>query len=232
MRRKVQASRTALGDFAAEVSACNTTHQGGVREQIETLNAAAQTVELDRVRHVIGQACAGIRRSHEELARGQRIAMVQLQDEIRTLRDTIETHKRERDRDPESGAWRREYIDAEIRLRLARMESFSVLLVSVFDLANLRREYAGEAVQRLFEALIKRLAAVVGNEATIGRWNATAFALLVPATGEAAGAIRDRICVRLPGAYSVQNGGRALTLRVDVSVTVLDPRPGAEVPGP
>jgi GGDEF domain-containing protein len=223
MREEVRTVQAAIREFASGVSAGDANHLGGVQKELDTLKAAAKASDLQPVRQALGQACTGIRRSHAAFVRSQQMSMLQLQDEIRILKETIEAHQLERERDPDSGAWLRGYLDAEVRTRLAGDEPFSVLLLSIHNLEQLRAEHPPEALLSLFEALGKRLAGIVGGEAMFARWSPTAFAVLLSATGLRAEEIRDQVRSHLPGAYVVQAGGSFRTLRLDLSIAVVDP---------
>jgi hypothetical protein len=235
MRQKVEAAQTAIREFAAGICAGNAGHQGGLQEELEALKTVARMGDLTHIRSALGEACTGIRRSHAQLLRGQQLAMLQLHDEIRMLRENIAAHQRERERDAESGACQREHIDAEIRARLLRREAFTVLLLSIHNLGKLQAEHPPEAILGMFNAFFKRLAVIAGNVGSnepgnpagngvvTARWSPHAFALLLPVAGERANQIRDQASARLPGAYAIQVAGKSRILVLDLSVAIIDP---------
>lgn len=226
LRQKVESADAAIREFAVGIAAGQATYIKGVQEELDTLRAAARATDLQCVRRALTQACSGIRSSHAASMRAQQMVLLQLQDESRILRETLESFQRERDRDPESGAWRREHLEAEIRSRSARGEMFFVLLLSLHNLEQLQSAHPPAAIVGLFEAFFKRLAAITGKEAVIARWNPCAFAIMLPANGARAEAAGEMVQARLSGAYAVQTGGTAHHLTLELSVTVLDPRAG------
>jgi hypothetical protein len=231
LRHKVQTAQAAIREFAAGIYAGDAGHQDGLQEELERLKTVAQLEDLTRLRTALGEVCTGIRRSHAKLLREQQLAMLQFHDEIRMLRETIAAHQGDRERDVESGACRRERIDAEIRVRLSRREVFTVLLLSIHNLGKLQAEHPPEAILGMFDAFFKRLAGIAGNlgrdigsnGVLTARWSPHAFALLLPVAGPAAEAIRDQASARLPGAYAVQVAGKSRTLMLDLSVAIIDP---------
>ena len=223
MRQQVETAQAAIREFAAAIPARHATYQGSVQQELATLKTAAQTSDLTRIRGALDQACAGIRSSHAEFVYAQQLVTLQLLDEIRVLRDTVEAHQREPERDPKSGVQPRQRIDSEIRTRLARMEAFSVLVFSMHNLGRLQAEHPPATILSLFEAFRKRLSVIVGSEVMLARWSPSSFALLLSATGARAEAIRERVCSQLPEAFTVQAGGTTYTLRLDLSIDILDP---------
>jgi GGDEF domain-containing protein len=223
MRYKVEAAQTAIREFAAGHAAGNAVHCGGVQHEIDALRAAAKSSDLVRLRGALEKACEGLRCSHGEFVREQQLVMLQLQDEIRTLREALEAHQRERRRDLDSGAVPRETLDAEIRARLSRQELFSVLLLSIHNLERLEAEHSRPVIHGLLDAFFRRLAGIVSDDVIIATWDRSAFALLLPATGARAEQLRDAVCGRLPGVYAVQAGGTSRRLLLDLTVRILDP---------
>jgi hypothetical protein len=229
MRETVQAAKSAIGEIAATAAGGSVTHRDGVKRELETLQTVAGGGDLTLIRAALGHACVGIRCSHAAFVRAQQVAMLQLRDEVRILRETIAQRERQRDRDAESGAWQREYLEAEIRARWSRKETVSMLVLSIHNLGKLRADHSQEAILGLFEALCKRMAAIVSNIASdigsnnvmIARWSPNAFALLLP-TAQPAAAIADLVSGRLPGAYAVHAGGTSRTLVLDLSVAIVD----------
>jgi GGDEF domain-containing protein len=223
MRQKIRTAQTAMRDLLSGIAAGDTTHLGGIQQELETLKAVAQATDLTGIRRALGHACAEIRCSHAAFVRAQQMVTLQLQDEIRMLRETLAAQQREGRRDPDSGVVRREYLEAEIRARLSRKEAFSLLLLSIHNLERLQAEHPPEAILNLPEAFGKRLTAVVGGEFTLAKWSPRAFALLLPVTSARADEIRERASSRMPGTYAVQVGGTSRTLRLDLSIAIVDP---------
>jgi GGDEF domain-containing protein len=226
LRRQVDAAaelaQTAVSEFAETLLAGNAAYEEGILEQLEALKTAAATGDLAVIRGTLGNAAAGIRRSQLQLRRSQQLVMIQLQDEIRVLRTTIETNQRERERDPASGVLRRDEIDWQIRSRALQHTPFSVLVISVHNLEALEAAHSPEVFHSLLHALLKRLSAIVGPAAEIGRWNPAAFAVILPMAPAQAPPVCAQVSSRLPGAYAVQKDGRSLTLMLDLSAGIVD----------
>ncbi|HXP88411.1 MAG TPA: hypothetical protein VN841_27025 [Bryobacteraceae bacterium] len=223
MHQKVLTAQTAMHELVSGIAAGDAAHLGGVQQELETLKKEAQGSDLTRIRQALGHACAEIRCCRAALLRAQQMITLQLRDEIRMLRYTIAAQQRAGRRDADSRIVRREYLEAEIRARLSRKEAFSVLLLSIHNLERLQAEHPPEAMIGLLEAFCKRLAAVAGGELMLAKWSPKALALLLPVTGPRAEAIRDQVSSRMPGAYTFQVSGTSRTLRLDLSVAILDP---------
>jgi GGDEF domain-containing protein len=223
MHRQLAVVQTAMRDFTAGVSSHHAAHHGTIEEELEALHIAAQGSDLGRIRDALRGACAGIRLSCAEFSQAQRLVTLQLLDEIRVLRETVDAHRNERRRDSESGLWPRERIDQEIRARLARQEPLSILLISIYNLRELQAEEVPATILSLFEALTRRLTAILGREAMVGRWGPISFAVLLDSAGPGADAIRDRMCAHLPASFFIQTSGLSRHLRLDLSISLLDP---------
>src|SRR5207244_525844 len=114
-----------------------------------------------------------------QLRRSHQLVVSQLQDEIRTLHQAMDSERGKVDRDFASGAWSRQKINERIAHLLQENEPFCVLLVNVKNLRSLGRQHPPAVITDALKVLVKEFDALLGGGSMIGRWSEDIFSAIL-----------------------------------------------------
>jgi len=213
--------------FAETVAANGENHEQEVRAELQDLQAAAKSETIAEMRGGIGTAVAAIQTSVEQMQHGNQLVVAQLQDEIRVLHQQIEQERRALYTDRASGAWNRQKMDTHIDNLLRQNQPFCLLMVWVRNLKRLDTQYSRTVVEGTLKALIARFAALLGDDAIIGRWSQDQFVAVLDLPAARAMSLSGEVSTKLSGSYAVQENGQSQKISVQATAGVIDRAAGA-----
>jgi GGDEF domain-containing protein len=228
MRQEVVNATAAMTIFATAVAANGEDHQQQVSTQLGSLEATAQSDNLDDLRSAIGEAVVGIQSSVEQIQSSNRLVVAQLQDEIRVLHMQFEQDRRALFTDRASGAWNRQKIDMHLDNLLRQGQPFCLLLVRIRNLKRLESQHPRTVVEGALKALVSRFAAMTGEEAVIGRWTEDQFVAVLDMPSGRAIPLSTGASGKLSGSYAVQENGLSQTVILQATAGVIDRNSAAD----
>jgi GGDEF domain-containing protein len=104
---------------------------------------------------------------------------------------------------------------------LHRGEAFVTIILWVSNLKRLEADSSEALIDGALKAMVQRVGATAGTEATVGRWTHDQFVLLMDANPAAAEAISTDLSEKLCRRYSVQHNGLAHNISLQVASAVL-----------
>ena len=227
MRQEVENATSAMMVFAETVASNGENHEEEVRAKLQDLQAIAKKDSIEEIRGGIGAAVAGILPSVELMQRGNQLVVAQLHDEIRVLHQQIAQERKALYTDRASGAWNRQKIDTHIDNLLRQNQPFCIVLVWVRNLKRLDTQHSRTVVEATLQAMISRLAALLGEEALIGRWSLDQFVAILDLPAAQAASLSAEAGIKLSGIYVVQENGLAQKVAVQAVAGVVNRAAGA-----
>jgi GGDEF domain-containing protein len=224
MRKDLQNAAAAMRVFAESVSSSGDDCELQLRQEVERLESLAASNDIEQIRGGIESATGTILRSCSQLRRSHQLVVTQLQDEIRTLHQTMDNERSRMDRDHVSGAWSRQKLNERIEHLLRQNEPFCVLLVSARNLRRLERQYAPAVITDALRGLVQQFDAILGGEAMIGRWSEDVFSAILEMDPSGAMALSTEINRKLSMSYPVWTSGVAQMLTIETSTGIVDRR--------
>jgi GGDEF domain-containing protein len=228
MRKEVENATAAMTIFAETVATNGENHEAQVSSQLDVLESAARSSDIDAIRSGIGSTIAVIQSSVQQIQRSNQLVIAQLQDEIRVLHLQIEQERKALFTDRASGAWNRQKIDIHIDNLLRQNQPFCMLLVRVRNLKRLESQNSRTVVEGVLKALITRFAGVTGEDAVIGRWTADQFVAVLDVPPGRAIPLSAEATRKLSGGYAIQENGLSHTVAVQATAGVIDRTAGAD----
>ena len=209
MRQEVEDATAAMMVFAETVASNGENHELEVQAKLQDLEATAKRDRIEEIRGGIGAAIAGIQSSVKQIQQANQLVVVQLQDEIRLLHQQIEQERRVLYTDRASGALNRQKIDTHIDNLLRQNQPFCLLLVWVRNLRRIESQQSRTVVEGTLQALISRFAALIGEDAVIGRWSQDQFVAVLDVPAARAISLSAEATAKLSGGYAVQENGQS-----------------------
>lgn len=222
LRQEVENATAAMTIFAETVSSNGENHEQEVAIQLRALEAAAQKDNLAEIRGSIGSVVGAIESSVKQIQRGNQLVVAQLQDEIRVLHLQIEQERKALFTDRASGAWNRQKIDIHLDNLLRQNQPFCLLLVSVRNLKRLDTQHSRTVVEGTLKALVTRFAAMLEDDAVIGRWTEDQFVAILDVPAGNAIPLSAEATRKLTGSYAVQENGLSQKVTVQATAGVID----------
>jgi len=222
LRGELNAASEAMQTFATGVSASSEEHATEVEKEFALLEEAATCSDLEQMRQGITRATTVLRQSCEQMQASNRLVISQLQDEIRALHQAIDQERRESYTDHELGVWNRDKLDSRMEDLLRRDDPFWVLLLAVQNSGALAAQFPRPVVADALKGMLKRLNSLVGEDATIGRWNHDAFGAILDVPLTATEALREKAAQRLSGDYPVQHNGASINVTLKIGAAVAE----------
>jgi len=224
MRKDLQNAAAAMKVFAESVSSSGDDCELQLRQEVERLEALAATDDIEQIRGGIESATSTILASYSQLRRSHQLVVTQLQDEIRTLHQTMKNERRRMDRDHGSGAWGRQKFNERIEHLLRQNEPFCVLLVSARNLRRLERQHSPAVITEALRGLVRQFDGILGVESMIGRWSEDLFSAILEVDSSGAMALSSEINRKLSMSYPVWTSGVAQMLTIETSTGIVDRR--------
>ncbi|MCU1336568.1 MAG: diguanylate cyclase [Bryobacterales bacterium] len=224
MRKDLQNAAVAMKVFAESVSTSGDDCELQLRREVERLEALAASDDIEQIRGGIESATGTILRSCSQLRRSHQLVVTQLQDEIRTLHQTMDNERSRMDRDHVSGAWSRQKLNERIEHMLRQNEPFCVLFVSARNLRRLERQHSPTVITDALRALVQQFDGILGGEAMIGRWSEDVFSAILEMDPSSAMALSAETNRKLSMSYPVWTSGVAQMLTIETSTGIVDRR--------
>lgn len=222
LRQEVEAGAAAMAAFAGCVTSAGADHEAHLKNELDHLRDICGWNDLTEIRRGLQGVIAGIGEALEQMQRANRMAILQMQDEIRMLHRDMELKRRALITDAPTGAWNRQKSEERMQELLREKEAFRVILVSVKNFKRVQGRFSQRVIDGVLKALVKRLRGIAGDDAPIGRMDEGEFAVLLDS--DPAGALtqwRDTSS-SLSGAYSVQEAGFAVTVPLEVATGIVE----------
>jgi len=224
MRKDLQNAAAAMKVFAESVSSSGEECEIQLRQEVQRLEALAAMDDIEQIRGGIETATGTILHSYSQLRRSHQLVVTQLQDEIRTLHQTMNQERSRMDRDHASGAWGRQKFNERIEHLLRNNEAFCILLVSARNLRRLERQHSPAVITEALRGLVQQFDGILGGEAMIGRWSEDLFSAILEVDPSGAMALSSEINRKLSMSYPIWNSGVAQMLTIETSTGIVDRR--------
>ncbi len=215
LRGELRAAAEAMETFANGLATSGAGHKEQLKQALGSLDAASEADSLETVRAVLAQTKSMILASVEKMEQEHNFVLAQLRDEIRSLHEQIDTERRAQFMDTPSGVWNRAKIESQMADMLHRDETFCVLVVRLRNLKRLDQRHSPAVMEGGVKALLQRLAALLGPDALVGRWEEDVFTAILQIEPAAVMALSREATMRLSGSYSVQENG--LSRQIDLT---------------
>jgi GGDEF domain-containing protein len=206
LRDDVRAASQAVEVFAGNFSASGADLDLEVKRELQRLDKASRTDNIDELRGVISGVSASILYSFERVKSSNQVAIAQLKDEIRVLHKEIEIARKSRSSSKAAPTPAQKEIFRQIEVFRQRNAAFSVVVVAVKNLGGLQSCYSKAAVEKALTSLHARLKNALPGGSASSRWTESQFAAVVTVEGAAAMAMSRELAKQLSGSYVVQDG--------------------------
>lgn len=210
--------------FIANVTQHGSDHERTLRKEFDTLEAAAETGDLDAIRKAIRSAVDTALKSCEEIRNSREVVIAQLQDEIRNLHREVDNERRAALTDPMTNVWNRGKLDSRIKDLILLNEPFCIFLIGVPEVVSVARQDP-RLVSGCLQALAGRLqgiAAEGGEIGMTGRWSEEVFAIVFNLPLVGVPVTLDEMRETLSGTYAVQLDGKSHKLHLDANVLCVE----------
>lgn len=225
LRNDLRAAAEAMETFAVGVASSGAGYKEEVNSAMGKLDAAVETDSLQVVRTTLTETKNQIRASVERMEQQHQLAIAQLRDEIRSLHAQIDAEHRVPFLDVPSGVWNRDRIQSQMEEMLNRDESFCVLVLRLHPMRRLDR-CSPALIDGGIRALTQRLAAMLGPDAFVGRWEEDVFLAIVQNEPAPVISLSREAASRLSGAYSVQEEGASRRIELKAATGVIERKRG------
>ena len=178
MRAEMQDAAEAMQALTEGVATNGTDYKHQLEVSLQTLQTAAESDDLPKIRAVIRAAIATIEQCCDQALRENQMIIAQFNDEIRSLHREMNNERTLLYTDRVSGAWNRKKIENRIEDLLERGEAFCVVVIWLNHVKRLEESALKE--------MVKGAKAILGHDAMLGRWNENEFAVIVEANAATA----------------------------------------------
>jgi len=215
LRGELTAAALAMQSFANDVVTSSGELESQVKEEIARLEEAASSGDVNEIRQEIHTVTEGLTKSYEQLARSTHLTIAQLQDELRALHQEMDQDRRSMFVDASSGAWIRQKLEERVE-RLLREDQPFWIMFAWAGLKRLEPKHSKPALAELRKALVKRMEVALEGDAFVARWSEEMFAAVIETDPLACDEICAEIERKLSAVFSVQEGGVALSIPVEI----------------
>lgn len=224
MRKDLQNAAAAMKVFAENLTSGGDDCEQQLRQQLDRLEDLTASNDIEEIRQGIESAAEAIFHSYTQLRRTHQLVVTQLQDEIRTLHQSMDNERSRMERDHASGAWSRQKMNERIEHLLRQNEPFCVLLVSARNLRRLERQYSLAVITEALRALVLQFHGALGGEGMIGRWSEDVFSAILEVEPSSVMALSGEINRKLSMSYPVWTSGVAQMLTIETVTGIVDRR--------
>lgn len=228
LRKEVEASAAAVAAFAGAITSQGTDHQAQMNTELEHLRKIAGWENLSDIRQGIGRVVTGISEAVAQMQRANQMTVAQLQDEIRTLHQSLDARRRNAATDASTGVWNRQKSEHRMRDLLKLSEAFCVLLISVANFRRLEGRYSPRVLEGALKALTRRLREIVGAEPALGRWSDGEFLVVLDLDPSSAIALSREIASGLSTSYPLPDRLSAKPIPLEVATGLVERAAGSD----
>jgi len=228
LRREVEAGAAAMAAFAGSITSHGANHEAKVKGELAHLRDISAWNDPGEMRRGIQGVAAAIESALEQIQSANRMAILQLQDELRMLHQEIESKRRAMITDAATGAWNRPKTEERLQELLQERDAFVAVLVRVKNYRRAQGRFPQRVVEDALKALLKRLRGVIGGDAPVGRLDEDRFLALPDTDPAETVALAREAAVSLSNEYSVQDAGFARSLSLEVATGVCERPAGME----
>jgi GGDEF domain-containing protein len=228
MREDLKSASVTLRIFAEGISLSSAEYESLLRHDVERLEGLAHSDDLAYVKAGITNCSAAILQSHNKLEQSQRLVITQLQSEIRALHSAIENDRKRGYTDIFSGAWNRQKITERIDLLLTGSQPFWVLALEITNFRKIQSRYSQHVLQGAVRCLLSTLRELLLHDCAVGRWGDDLYLVVIDAEPNAVIGVSAELKRKLPSLYTVPDAGAVQTVRLDVSLGIVDRRQGVD----
>lgn len=220
VREEMAAMLDSMQSIMTSVGGSTDGLQSKLSEEFASLEAIAESGDINAIRGAIHHAVETAARSCEEARRAQELLTAQLQDEIRNLHKAVDLERKANLCDPMTGVWNRGKMDARIKDLILLNEAFCVFFVGLPSLIRITRNDPRFGPE-LLRAVTYRLYSVAGKNGELGmlgRWSEGVFAIIFNLPLSGAPTTPSSLQQSLSGAYAIQLDGANHELVMEVQV--------------
>lgn len=228
LRKELESAAAAMASFADEIASHGADHEEDLKGELKRLERVSASSDLQEIRDGIRTALGEIGVSLDQMRRGNKWIVAQLQDEIRVLHQEFQAERRALFTDPASGAWTRQKLDLKVHELLRQDDRFSIVAIAVRNLPQVKLDYSRNLVERTLKALLLRFRGLLGDDTVIGRWNEREFVAVLDLDPDTLGAIADELVKKLCGPYAAQENGLAHNVLLDVATAAIEHPAGSD----
>jgi GGDEF domain-containing protein len=152
--------------------------------------------------------------------------IAQLQDEIRSLHQTMENERRATQTDAPSGAWNQRKLAERFDQLLKLDESFAVLLLAIVNWRQAGQEHSPHGADACLKALVTHLKANFSAEGMVGRWSDNVLAVIVETDPAAAAEAVSGVIQELAAGYPRTEFDRATGLTLHIKSALVGRKRG------
>jgi GGDEF domain-containing protein len=228
LRREIKAATAAVESFATSVTANGTELESGLKHELQRLNQAAASDDVNQMRGAIRTATTKIAASVEHMRSANQLVIAQLKDEIRLLHQEVRAARRSNSAEPEPAKESRQKIDSQIDTLMRQGNGFSVLLVVVTNLEGMRNIHSSQLIENGLRAFESRFQSIVPGAAMTGRWSKDQFAAVLGTEPANAIAMSSEVMQKLSAPFIEQDQGTSRSLSFNVKAGVIEFRPGTD----
>jgi GGDEF domain-containing protein len=227
LRQEVQAASAALEAFAGSVNESEERLESGLKRELQSLNQAAASDDIQELRGSIRAATTKIADSIAQMRSSNQLAIAQLKDEIRLLHQEVQAARRSQTAD----------LSSESSQRIAsRMEEFgkknipfSVLLVVVRNLEGLQNCYSANLIDSALRGFQSRFENNLPSSALVGRWAKDQFAAILNTAPGNAIEMASNLVRKLSEPFFEQEKGGTQSIVFNPRAGVVDFSPGSDL---
>ena len=221
LRREVRAAAAAIAAFAGGVTSHGADHEEQLNRELESLADAAQGGDLASVRLAIHDASARIRAAVEQMRAANRMAIAQLQDEIRLLHHEIDAD-RQRAANPAMRLHTRAEMHQQIQKALAKPGNCCLLLIAFTNWKRVMPRYSRECSRQVTSEMIRRIHAAIDPDLIVGAWSESEFLTVLHVDAATAISISREVAAALSAAYSFEDHGQPCVADLKVKAGAID----------
>jgi GGDEF domain-containing protein len=229
LRRELESAQAAMAALAGNIHSSSADYSKEMKHELAHLEKIASWNDVAEIRRGIKGVVSSLSEKLDQMQRATEMAILQFQDEIRLLHQDLDAKRRALITDPSTGAWNRQKSEERLLELLNERESFLVLLVSVKNFNRLQSRFPRRVLEGALKALVKRLRAITGDDASIGRRNDGEFVAILDVDPTAAITISREAAVALSTTYAVQDAGASTPLAFEVGTGIVE-RPSGMPP--
>jgi GGDEF domain-containing protein len=224
LRGELTGTARALQEILDSLAQTDSDHELQLRTELGRLREISGSLEASPVRAAILAAADSIEQSLEEIRKQHQLTVSQFLVEIRMLHKRIDLLETAASLDDLTKLFKRDEMEKQICSLFGG--KLCLLLVRASGFRQAEQQFNREVAAGLAAAFSKRLRNSLPPGATIGRWSEEGFIAMLPVETAEAMASAKRVADHLSGAYACLERGKTVHPSLQVSVAVLDNRPG------
>lgn len=222
MRRELESAASAMKVVAEQVSNSSGDYGVFIHDEVQRLNTLSESSDLEQIRAGLKVAAEEILRNYDQFRLTTKLTIAQLKDEIRVLHQAIDADRQKQSVDQNSGAWNRPKLIERMDGLQQRNERFCAMVVVVRNWKRLQSQYSRTSVSAVLQAYLKDLRAVLGGDASIGRWSDEIFVAVLEMDPSAGMQLSSEVKKRIAGTYNVKEDGSQQTIKLETVASLVE----------